>query len=82
MGVWMHSSISYRQQKHAVNKSAPELSAPELVVSHDCLQVNPNLTLLSFSQAMANTMYSYAGHWMYFEIMSEMETPVDFPKVL
>merc|ERR1712086_4800 len=43
--------------------------------------VNPNLTLLSFSQAMANTMYSYAGHWMYFEIMSEMETPVDFPKV-
>eukprot|EP00658_Telonema_sp_P-2_P067974 TRINITY_DN5690_c0_g1_i1.p1 TRINITY_DN5690_c0_g1~~TRINITY_DN5690_c0_g1_i1.p1 ORF type:complete len:507 (-),score=120.50 TRINITY_DN5690_c0_g1_i1:98-1618(-) len=41
----------------------------------------PTMTLLSFCQAMANILYAYAGHWMYFEIMAEMEEPTDFPKV-
>ena len=31
---------------------------------------------------MANILYAYAGHWMYFEIMAEMAQPLDFPKVL
>ena len=43
--------------------------------------VDPNMTVLNFCQAMANILYAYAGHWMYFEIMAEMAQPVDFPKV-
>jgi len=43
--------------------------------------VDPNLTFLTFTQAMANILYAYAGHWMYFEIMAEMAQPLDFPKV-
>jgi len=27
-----------------------------------------------------NLVYAYAGQWMYFEMMTEMEAPADFPK--
>jgi len=39
------------------------------------------LTFGSFFGAMTNVLYSYAGHWMYLELMSEMSVPSDFPKV-
>lgn len=35
-----------------------------------------------FFQASTNILYAYAGHWMYFELISHMDKPQDFPKVL
>jgi hypothetical protein len=43
--------------------------------------IDPDITILTFCQAMANVLYAYAGHWMYFEIMAEMQEPQDFYKV-
>eukprot|EP00434_Breviolum_minutum_P044804 symbB.v1.2.040060.t3/scaffold6963.1/size14182/2 len=31
--------------------------------------------------AASNVVYSYAGHWLYFELMADMEKPEDFPRV-
>lgn len=31
--------------------------------------------------AASNVVYSYAGHWLYFELMVEMEQPEHFPRV-
>jgi len=31
--------------------------------------------------AASNVVYSYAGHWLYFELMADMQTPEDFPRV-
>eukprot|EP00913_Durusdinium_trenchii_P007356 g6915.t1 len=31
--------------------------------------------------AASNVVYSYAGHWLYFELMAEMERPEQFPRV-
>eukprot|EP00439_Symbiodinium_sp_Y106_P076719 s552_g15.t2 len=31
--------------------------------------------------AASNVVYSYAGHWLYFELMADMKTPDDFPRV-
>lgn len=35
----------------------------------------------SFFGASTNILYSYAGHWLYFELMDTMKQPADFPKV-
>ncbi|CAL1159565.1 unnamed protein product [Cladocopium goreaui] len=31
--------------------------------------------------AASNVVYSYAGHWLYFELMVDMQKPEDFPRV-
>eukprot|EP01062_Namystynia_karyoxenos_P062754 TRINITY_DN55629_c0_g1_i1.p1 TRINITY_DN55629_c0_g1~~TRINITY_DN55629_c0_g1_i1.p1 ORF type:complete len:517 (+),score=122.48 TRINITY_DN55629_c0_g1_i1:107-1552(+) len=43
--------------------------------------VNPHLTFTNQFGSWTNLVYSFSGHWMYFEIMSEMDRPADFPKV-
>lgn len=40
-----------------------------------------DLTFLDMFGAMTNILYAYAGHWLYFELMAEMTTPDDFPRV-
>lgn len=40
----------------------------------------PDLTLLGALGAATNVVYSYAGQWMYFELMGAMETPGHFPR--
>lgn len=42
----------------------------------------PDLGLYSAMGAATNVLYSFAGQWMYFEIMSTMAEPADFPRVL
>lgn len=39
------------------------------------------LTFLNFFGASTNMLYAFAGHWLYFEIMAEMDKPETFPKV-
>jgi len=41
--------------------------------------VEPNLSLFAALGAATNVVYAYAGQWMYFEIMDEMESPSEFP---
>mmetsp|Transcript_101621 Transcript_101621/g.313550 ORF Transcript_101621/g.313550 Transcript_101621/m.313550 type:complete len:500 (+) Transcript_101621:57-1556(+) len=41
-----------------------------------------DLTFITIFGAMTNIVFSYAGHWLYFEIMAEMEEPEHFPRVL
>jgi amino acid permease len=41
-----------------------------------------DLTVNTFFQAGTVVLQSYAGHWMYFELLSAMERPKDFTKVL
>lgn len=40
-----------------------------------------DLTFMTAFGAMTNILYSYTGHWMYFELMAEMRDPEDFPRV-
>lgn len=40
-----------------------------------------DLSLLTAFGAMTNVLYSYTGHWVYFELMTEMEEPEHFPRV-
>lgn len=40
------------------------------------------LSVGTFFQASTAVLYAYAGHWMYFELLSSMEQPQDFTKVL
>mmetsp|Transcript_89498 Transcript_89498/g.261576 ORF Transcript_89498/g.261576 Transcript_89498/m.261576 type:complete len:499 (+) Transcript_89498:38-1534(+) len=40
-----------------------------------------DLSLLTVFGSMTNIVFSYAGHWLYFEIMSEMHEPETFPRV-
>lgn len=42
--------------------------------------VAPDLTFMIGLGAFTNIIYAYAGQWMYFEIMEEMETPTDFAR--
>jgi len=42
--------------------------------------IAPNLTLLTAFGAATNVVYSYAGQWMYFEVMDTMEKPSHFPR--
>eukprot|EP01127_Copromyxa_protea_P005201 TRINITY_DN1509_c0_g1_i2.p1 TRINITY_DN1509_c0_g1~~TRINITY_DN1509_c0_g1_i2.p1 ORF type:complete len:499 (-),score=56.72 TRINITY_DN1509_c0_g1_i2:32-1414(-) len=44
--------------------------------------VASSLTVSSFFQASTAVLYAYAGHWMYFELLSSMERPQDFYKVV
>jgi amino acid permease len=39
------------------------------------------LTFVEVFGGLTNILYAYTGHWMYFELMSEMENPAEFPKV-
>lgn len=41
----------------------------------------PGITFFDVFGGLTNILYAYTGHWMYFELMSEMEYPADFPKV-
>jgi len=43
--------------------------------------VADHLTFSSFFGASTNVLYGYAGHWLYFELMTEMEKPEEFMKV-
>jgi len=47
----------------------------------ETFMVAPDLTFLTFFRATTNIVYSYTGHWLYFELMAEMREPADFPKV-
>lgn len=54
-------------------------------VTHDPACVNtyafaPGLSFSTAFGAATNVVYSYAGQWMYFEIMDTMNVPKDFPK--
>jgi amino acid permease len=40
-----------------------------------------DLSIATLFGAMTNVVYSYTGHWVYFEIIAEMTEPKDFPKV-
>jgi len=40
-----------------------------------------DLSFLGVFGAASNVVYSYAGHWLYFELMADMEKPEDFPRV-
>lgn len=40
-----------------------------------------DLSFLTLFGAMTNIVYSYTGHWLYFEMMAEMTTPEHFPRV-
>jgi len=40
-----------------------------------------DLSLLTVFGSMTNIVFSYTGHWLYFEIMSEMHEPESFPRV-
>ncbi|CAE7579404.1 CDPF1 [Symbiodinium pilosum] len=40
-----------------------------------------DLTFWSVFGAASNVVYSYAGHWLYFELMADMQTPEHFPLV-
>jgi len=40
----------------------------------------PGLSLSVAFGAATNVVYSYAGQWMYFEVMETMEVPSEFPK--
>jgi len=42
--------------------------------------VKPGLTIMMLMGAATRVVYSFAGQWMYFEIMDTMEKPHDFPK--
>ena len=47
------------------------------------LSVIAAFLVLSFTAVFGgatNLVYAYAGQWMYFEMMTEMEAPADFPK--
>lgn len=39
------------------------------------------LTAISLLGAATNIVYSYAGHWLYFELMAEMKQPEHFTRV-
>jgi len=41
---------------------------------------SPKLSILGVFGAVTNVVYSYAGQWMYFELMDIMAEPDDFPK--
>jgi len=43
--------------------------------------VAENITLAAACGAATNVVYSFTGHWLYFELMNEMEEPDDFPSV-
>lgn len=47
----------------------------------ETFMVAPDLDFLTFFRATTNIIYSYTGHWLYFELMAEMQEPEDFPKV-
>jgi amino acid permease len=57
-----------------VYRGKPDDSVTELYAS--------TLTVNSFFQASTAVLYAYAGHWMYFELISSMEKPQDFVKVV
>jgi len=40
-----------------------------------------DVTVFSIFGAMTNIIFSYTGHWLYFELMAEMQTPEHFPRV-
>jgi len=40
-----------------------------------------DLTFFTLFGAMTNIVYSYTGHWLYFELMAEMRKPEEFPRV-
>mmetsp|Transcript_109094 Transcript_109094/g.336769 ORF Transcript_109094/g.336769 Transcript_109094/m.336769 type:complete len:450 (+) Transcript_109094:2-1351(+) len=40
-----------------------------------------DLTVFTAFGAMTNVLFSYTGHWLYFELMSEMREPEHFPRV-
>ncbi|CAE6963627.1 AAP4 [Symbiodinium natans] len=40
-----------------------------------------DLTFWSAFGAASNIVYSYTGHWLYFELMADMQTPEHFPLV-
>lgn len=58
-----------------------EIAKNGKVVGGQTHLVQPNLTLLPFFGSMGNICYAFTGHWMYFEMMVEMERPETFPKV-
>jgi len=41
----------------------------------------PDLGFVEVFGGLTNILYAYTGHWMYFELMSEMEHPAEFPRV-
>jgi hypothetical protein len=41
--------------------------------------VAPNLSFMQAFGAATNVVYSYAGQWMYFELMDTMASPEEFP---
>ncbi|CAE7528949.1 mtr, partial [Symbiodinium pilosum] len=41
---------------------------------------DPGLNFMVILGAATNVVYSYAGQWMYFELMDTMSAPEDFPK--
>lgn len=41
-----------------------------------------HLDFVTLFGASTNVLYSYTGHWMYFELMADMDKPEDFPKAL
>jgi len=47
----------------------------------ETFMVAPDLNFLTLLRAATNVIYSYTGHWLYFELMAEMQEPEDFPKV-
>mmetsp|Transcript_66850 Transcript_66850/g.178302 ORF Transcript_66850/g.178302 Transcript_66850/m.178302 type:complete len:460 (+) Transcript_66850:33-1412(+) len=40
-----------------------------------------DLSVGSFFSGFSNILYGYAGHWLYFELMAEMRSPIEFVKV-
>ncbi len=40
-----------------------------------------NLTFMSACGALTNILYAFAGHWLYFELITVMRRPSQFPKV-
>jgi len=61
---------------------SPHLS-PSLPISphlSPSLPISQGLDFTAVFGGATNLVYAYAGQWMYFEMMTEMEAPADFPK--
>lgn len=56
------------------------IMTPDEYVEANTYILPPTFSFATFFGATSNYAFAYAGHFLYCEMMAEMEKPEDFPK--